>query len=194
MKTPPRKPTYGAATRLARIVLELVNRPFGWGFESIQRELNVSERTLLRYIAASKEELVDSNGRPLIEIVKHGSQRKLRLADLNPSPDSTAYHPEKHMDGMFGVFDGEPTKVRILLHNDETEAFLRARTIHASQAFERRADGKTVVSMTVRGTTELRNWVLSLGPWAEILEPTNLRSEIGDLLSEAATLYRTKSR
>jgi proteasome accessory factor B len=339
-----RKPTYGAATRLARIVFELINRPFGWSFESIQRELGVSERTLLRYIAASREELVDWSGRPLLEVVKHGSERKLRLADVNRSPDSTAYeaaslyfmltvlkflegtvieegldalwertfkglsekqrsrladfdrkffalayapkdyrkhdeqldlilrslidqqrlrvdyagilgegkvhdfdpytllahkgglyligfshlyekiiylsverirfvswvladgrqpecfaypkgyHPEKHMEGMFGVYDGEATKVKILLHNAETEAFLRARTIHPSQEFERRRDGKTVLTMTVRGTTEVRNWVLNLGPWAEVLEPAHLRKEIGDLLSEAATLYSPQSR
>jgi proteasome accessory factor B len=339
-----RKPTYGAATRLARIVLELVNRPFGWSFEGIQRELGVSERTLLRYIAASREELVDWSGRPLLVIVKHGSQRKLRLADLSRSPDSTSYeaaslyfmltvlkflegtvleeglealwertfrglsekqrarlanfdrkffalayapkdyrkhdeqldlvlrslidqqrlrvdyagirgegkvheldpytllahkgglyligfshlyekiiylsverirsidrvlgedrqperfaypegyHPEKHMDGMFGVYAGEPTKVKILLHNAETEALLRARTIHASQEFERRRDGKTVLSMTVRGTMELRNWVLGLGPWAEVLEPAGLRKEVGKLLSEAATLYASQRK
>ena len=86
-----RKPTYGAATRLARIVLELVNRPFGWSFEGICRELDVSERTLLRYIEASERELVDWNGRPMLEVAKHGSNRKLRLADLSRSPDSTAY-------------------------------------------------------------------------------------------------------
>ena len=45
--------------RRTRIVFELVNRPFGWAFESIQQELDVSERTLLRYVAASREELVD---------------------------------------------------------------------------------------------------------------------------------------
>jgi proteasome accessory factor B len=334
-----RKPTYGAATRLARIVFELVNRPFGWSLESIRRELDVSERTVMRYVAASREELVDWSGRPLLEIVKHGSQRKLCLADLGRSPDSTAYeaaslyfmltllkflegtvieeglealweltfkvlsekqrsrladfdrkffalayapkdyrehdeqldlilrslidqqrlrvdyagilgegkvhefdpytllahkgglyligfshlyekivylnverirsvswvlgegrqpvrfaypksyHPEKHMDGMFGVYEGESTKVKILIRNAETEALLRARTIHPSQEFERRRDGKTVLTMTVRGTTELRNWVLSLGPWVEVLEPGSLRKEIGDLLSEAMSLY-----
>jgi predicted DNA-binding transcriptional regulator YafY len=86
-----RKPTYGAATRLARIVLELVNRPFGWSFEGICREVDVSERTLLRYIEASQRELVDWNGHPMLEVAKHGSNRKLRLADLSRSPDSTAY-------------------------------------------------------------------------------------------------------
>jgi hypothetical protein len=84
--------------------------------------------------------------------------------------------------------------VKILLHGAETEALLRARTIHASQEFERRRDAKTVLSVTVRGTMELRNWVLSLGPWAEVLEPAGLRKEVAELLSKAATLYSSRRR
>jgi predicted DNA-binding transcriptional regulator YafY len=96
------------------------------------------------------------------------------------------------MDGMFGVFEGEPTNVKILLHNAETEALLRARTTHPSQQFARQRDGKVLLTMTVRGTTELRNWLLSLGPWAEVIEPESLRREVSDLFAEAAGLYRPR--
>jgi predicted DNA-binding transcriptional regulator YafY len=98
------------------------------------------------------------------------------------------------MDGMFGVYEGEPTTVRILLHNAETEALLRARTVHPSQRFERGLDGKMVLTMNVRGTMEVRNWVLGFGPWAEVLEPATLRKQMGDLLTEASNLYRPKGK
>jgi hypothetical protein len=39
----------------------------------------------------------------------------------------------------------------------------KSRELHPTQKFRRRRDGKTILSMTVRGTTELRNWILSLG-------------------------------
>ena len=76
-----RKPTYGAAGRLARIALGLVARPHGWSLAAIQAELGISERTLLRYLKVIREELQDAAGRPLIELVTHGERRLLRLAE-----------------------------------------------------------------------------------------------------------------
>ena len=35
-RTPSRKPTYGTATRLARIIYGLLSRPYGWSFGAIQ--------------------------------------------------------------------------------------------------------------------------------------------------------------
>src|SRR5438876_11070411 len=91
VKTPSRPATYGTATRLARIVYGLVGRPYGWSFEAIQEELSISERTLLRYLAACRRELVDAEGRPLIDVVRRGERRVLRLADTARAPDSTSY-------------------------------------------------------------------------------------------------------
>jgi len=76
-----RTPTYGSAARLARIVLELIARPHGWSFEAIRAELGISERTLLRYLAVCRTELVDAAGLPLIEVVRQGDRRLLRLAE-----------------------------------------------------------------------------------------------------------------
>src|SRR5258705_6988791 len=75
VKTRSRPPTYGTATRLARIVHGLVGRPHGWSFEAIQEELGISERTLLRYLAACRRELVDGGGRPLLDVVRRGGRR-----------------------------------------------------------------------------------------------------------------------
>ena len=58
-----RPATYGTGTRLSPIVYGLVGRPHGWGFEAIQEELDISERTLLRYVAACRREMVDAAGR-----------------------------------------------------------------------------------------------------------------------------------
>src|SRR5439155_11092408 len=91
VKTPSRPATYGTATRLARIVYGLMGRPHGWSFEAIQEELAISERTLLRYVAACRRELVDGEGRPLLEAVRRGERRVLRLAEGARAPDSTSY-------------------------------------------------------------------------------------------------------
>jgi proteasome accessory factor B len=307
-------------------------------FEAIERRFSISERTLLRYVAACKKKLLDPAGRPLVEVVQRGSRRYLSLAQSNATPGSTAYEavslyfvltllkflegmviqegvediwervrrdlpgsqrltladfdrkfysvdyapkhyaeheevvdlllraliyqwrllidygglagegkthrfdpytlvghkgglyliglsdvykkiiylaverirkatrlldangntqrftypgayrPERQMDGAFGIFEGPETKVELLLLGD-TEALLRAREIHPTQRFHRRPDGKTVLMMTVRSTPELINWILSLGPWVEVLKPKELRQEIASLLASAGRLY-----
>lgn len=103
------------------------------------------------------------------------------------------YNPEKHLDGTFGLLDGPMTQVELLLLAD-TEAYLRPRMIHPTQKFRRRRDGKTVLTMRVRGTTELRNFILSLGPWVKVLKPLALRKEVAELASQADDLYRGDRR
>jgi predicted DNA-binding transcriptional regulator YafY len=101
-----------------------------------------------------------------------------------------SFRPDRHTEGAFGIIvEEEPAEVEILVHNAETESYLRARHIHPTQKFSRRRDGKTVLTMTARGTTELRNWVLGFGPWLEVLRPAALRLEIAGLLKTASHHY-----
>ena len=332
-----RKPTYGTATRLARIVLGLVERPHGWSFDAIQDELSIGERTLLRYLAACRREVADPSGQPVIEVVRRGDRRLLRLAEAARSGSATPYQvlflyfalsvfqflegtvikdgvedlweqfhctlpepqrvrladfpkkfyaipyamkdyrefddtldlivralvdqnrlridyggllgkghvhdfdpytlamyrgglylvghshrfrriiwlavermrkvekladrfvypkgysPQKYTEGMFGIIEGPETKVDLLLRNPETAAYLSSRRIHPTQRFRRRADGKTVLTMTVRGTTELTRWILGLGPYVEVLRPAALRDEIHQSLAQATRLYERQT-
>src|SRR5580658_8071835 len=86
-----RKPSYPAALRMARIAFELPSHPFGWSLEAIRHELDISERTLKRYLAAVKEGLVDRLGRPYFQIVSDGAKSKLRLPAFQKPVQSTAY-------------------------------------------------------------------------------------------------------
>ncbi len=339
----PRRPTYPAALKMARLAVELGSRPYGWSFEAIEHELNISERTLLRYIHACREGLRDLTGRPIFEVVQRGARRSLRInpgsGPTDPNPwravslyftltllqflegtvmkesvqdlwersfanlpardqerlkdfdrkffavpyapkdyhDYDAhldvilraligqnvihvdyagltgqgkphdfepytlmayrgglyllglsrrhhsiiylavervrkvdfitdrngnrarfaypkdYHPAKHLDGTFGLLDGPEMTVELLMLGD-TEAYLRPRMIHPTQKFYRRRDGRTVLTMRVRGTTELRNFILSLGPWVKVLKPASLRDELADLARQMADLYPQNQR
>src|SRR5579883_398630 len=86
-----RTPTYPAALRMARIAFELPSHHFGWKLEDIQRELDISERTLKRYLAAARDKLVDRMGRPYFEIVTGGPKPTLRLPAYLKPVASTAY-------------------------------------------------------------------------------------------------------
>jgi len=61
---------------------------------------------------------------------------------------------------------------------------------HSSQKLERHGDGSVELRMEVGETTELRNWVLSFGGGAEVLEPESLRTEVVLELERALTRYR----
>ena len=324
---------------MARLVLELGSRPFGWRFSSIANTFGVSSRTVLRYVGTLRRELVDSSGHPLVEVTGSGSARALRLRRPEVPADTSSYevaslfftltmlkflegtvlkgglehvseriverlttsqrrrlvdldrkfyavqytpkdyqgfdeqldtilralmdshrlqmeyrgvsgethrhefdpytlvayrgglyllghssradevvwlaieriravdfvkdatggnvrfempsdyHPNRYTEGMFGIVSGDETKVDLLVRSAETELFLRSRLIHPSQQFRKRKDGKTVLSMTVRGTTELRNWLLSFGPWLEVLRPKVLRDEVAALIAESNRHY-----
>jgi predicted DNA-binding transcriptional regulator YafY len=340
MKKLRRKPTYGAAIRLARITAGLFSRPYGWSFKSIAESLEISARTLARYVAVLRSDLPDFHGGPLVEVVGTGGDRKLRLVssmkaaeassyqvallyfsltvlkflegtvlkegveglwekvfqnlsltqqtrlsgldrkfyavpyapkdytdfsdqldvilralldqsrikvdyagltgeghqhDFDPysliayrgglyllghshrrraitylaverirsvelirEPDGTQtrfifprnFDPAAHTEGTFGIVDGPETKVELKILSEQTEAYVRSRTIHRSQHFARRRDGTTIMTMTVKGTTELANWIMSMGPWIEVLKPAALRKEIAQRHAKAARFYR----
>ena len=100
------------------------------------------------------------------------------------------FDPAAHTEGTFGIVEGPETKVELKIHSEQTEAYVRSRTIHRSQRFSHRRDGATIMTMTVRGTTELANWIMSMGPWIEVLKPASLRKEIAQRHAGAARLYR----
>jgi predicted DNA-binding transcriptional regulator YafY len=339
MKKLRRKPTYGAAIRLARIVAGLFSKPYGWSFKSIAETLEISERTLARYVSVLRTDLIDSQGGPIVEVVAAGD-RKLRLVSSIKAAEASSYqvallyfsltvlkflegtvlkegveglwekvfqnlnvtqqtrlsalerkfyavpyapkdytdfseqldvilralldqsrlkvdyagltgeghhhdfdpysliayrgglyllghshrsnatiylaverirsvdfiqqadgaqvrfgypprfNPEAHTEGTFGIVDGPETKVELKIHSAQTEAYVRSRTIHRSQRFAHRRDGSTILTMTVKGTTELANWIMSMGPWIEVLKPAALRKEIAERHAKAARLYR----
>ncbi len=340
MKKLRRKPTYGAAIRLARIASELYSKPYGWSFGAIEDSLEISARTLARYIAVLRSELVDMRGNPIVEVVGEGEARKLRLASSMKAQESSSYQvallyfsltvlkfldgtvleegveglweklyqnltltqqtrlsdlqrkffavlyapkdyaafsdqldvilralldqsrvkvdyagltgegkvhdfdpysliayrgglyllgrsnrneaiiylaverirsvdfirgengetahfsyprgfdPAAHTEGTFGIVDGPETRVELKIHNEQTEAYVRSRTIHRTQKFTKRRDGTTIMTMDIKGTTELANWIMSMGPWIEVLKPLALRKDIARRHAEASRMYR----
>ncbi|MEA2625798.1 MAG: hypothetical protein QOD06_1843 [Candidatus Binatota bacterium] len=108
------------------------------------------------------------------------------------------YSPERHFQGLFGIIEGDEAEVELEIQNRETEARLRERTIHPTQRFlEPRPDStpgpdgyrKTRLWMKVRGTTELATWILSHGPYLQVLAPEKLRTDVRTLLEQARALY-----
>ena len=62
-------------------------------------------------------------------------------------------------------------------------------TWHSLQATERQPDGSLVWRSTVSGVIEIRLWILSWGEDVEVLEPADLRANVGEILGRAAARY-----
>jgi predicted DNA-binding transcriptional regulator YafY len=116
-----------------------------------------------------------------------------RIAAVEKLPERfvypPGYSPQKYTEGSFGIIDGPSTDVELLLLNPETVAYLMSRRLHRTQRFHKRRDGKTMLTMTVRGTTELVSWILSLGPYVKVVRPAALRDEVKACLRQARELY-----
>jgi predicted DNA-binding transcriptional regulator YafY len=99
------------------------------------------------------------------------------------------YSPRRHHRRVFGIIEGEETRVELLLMDSETAALLRARRLGLDERFHPRKDGTTLVSMRVRGIDELANWVLGFGPHVKVLRPAALRERVARDLRVASELY-----
>lgn len=105
------------------------------------------------------------------------------------------YDPAARFQGVFGIIDGPETEVVLEIQNAETETRLRERVFQPGQTFKKSSaagvDGyqKRLLSMKVKGTTELAMWVLSQGPYVKVLEPPTLKEEVQRLLSNSLGLY-----
>lgn len=130
----------------------------------------------------------DRAGKPITLAVER-IRSAVRTADHFDYPKS--YSPQKYTDGAFGLINqpDKRTGVEVLIRNEPTAVYLRSRRLHPSQKLRKRSDGLWVLSLTVHGTDELRNWVLGFGPHLEVLAPAALREEVRALHAEAAANY-----
>jgi predicted DNA-binding transcriptional regulator YafY len=102
-------------------------------------------------------------------------------------PDSFDF--DAYVASSFGVIAEPPTRVRIRF-SAPWRNHVMEHSWHPSQKISPLEDGGVELGMEVGGSVELRNWVLSFGAGAEVLEPTSLRADVKEELEAAVRLYR----
>ena len=60
---------------------------------------------------------------------------------------------------------------------------------HKSQSIEENLDGSIILTLTVNHLLELKNWVLSWGKNAQVLEPVKFLAMIKDDIRSLANVY-----
>lgn len=86
------------------------------------------------------------------------------------------------------IADEEPTSVAVRFSPAVARRAAETRW-HPSQQLEPQPDGSLLWRGRVAGLREIRIWILGWGGEAEVLEPAELRADIGTELRHAAALY-----
>lgn len=86
----------------------------------------------------------------------------------------------KYSASSFRVFRGAgpPQQVR-LRFSPEAARFVKERQWHPSQEIKEQTDGGIEMTLKVSHLFEVKRWVLSYGVECEVLEPEELRREVG---------------
>jgi len=84
---------------------------------------------------------------------------------------------DKFTGPSFGVFQGEPVKVRVWFHPD-VAGYIKEKIWHESQKISSQNDGSLIFEAEVAGTDEVKFWIMSWGSKALVLEPASLSDEI----------------
>lgn len=89
------------------------------------------------------------------------------------------FDPNKWFKNSFGIFheEGQPIRVRVKFE-PPVSRLIAERQWHTSQQL-RQLDGDSIeISLLVSNLTEVRNWIMSWGGAAEVIEPEKLRTMI----------------
>jgi predicted DNA-binding transcriptional regulator YafY len=96
------------------------------------------------------------------------------------------FNVEDFMRTSFGVFHGQPQKVRIWFAAD-VAGYISEKIWHATQKIVPQNDGAIVFEAEVAGTEEIKFWVMTWGAKARVLSPASLRA---DIISEAQQMLQ----
>lgn len=96
--------------------------------------------------------------------------------------------PDHSFEHSLGVHSGTPVDVTIEF-DPRVADYVRGREWHKTQAFDDLADGGVRMTMRVTDDRTLRSWILSFGPLARVLAPSELAQEIFEEIQEARERY-----
>lgn len=102
----------------------------------------------------------------------------------------SGFSVQKLLKDSFGVIEGgKPVLVRVRF-DAFSAALVRERRWHHSQQIEEMPDGGIVLKMRLGSLVEIKSWILSWGPGAEVLAPAALRKAVAEAHAAAARKYK----
>jgi predicted DNA-binding transcriptional regulator YafY len=102
---------------------------------------------------------------------------------------TAGFDADAYISKSFGVRHGEALQTVKIRFTPYQARWIRERQYHASQTIEEASDGGLILAMHVSGTFEVKRWVMSFGPDAEVLEPQRLRDELAEDMKKLFAIY-----
>jgi predicted DNA-binding transcriptional regulator YafY len=103
-------------------------------------------------------------------------------------PEEPRFDPASFWQGRFGLFSGEPNKVKIEF-SSSARMHIEGRHWHASQSFSEGKKGSLILEMDVGISPELTSWIFSWNEYAKVLEPPELIEKISRKIKRLKKLY-----
>lgn len=100
------------------------------------------------------------------------------------------FHPEKLLDSAFGIIFDKPIQVKIRFSRKVAPYIKERNWAPNQQIIQSEFDGSIILEMETCGWFDLKRWVLSYGAEAEVLEPAEMRVEIGKELRNCSLKYQ----
>lgn len=101
---------------------------------------------------------------------------------------------QQHSASGFGIFSGS-TRHQIVISFDAAHApYIQERQWHPSQEIVIHKDGSLTLTMTTSHLFDVKQWILSWGAGAEVIQPKELRDEIRDELKKGFDQYARSLR
>lgn len=98
------------------------------------------------------------------------------------------FDPDAILAGSFGLIFDEPVCYRIWF-SAEKARYIAERRWSIDQDITHRNDGSIELTMSTSGWFEVKRWIHTFGPDAELLEPAELRQELAETASRVLSLY-----
>lgn len=117
-----------------------------------------------------------------------------RVRDIHALPTTfdrpDGFHLQQHLRSTFGIYhgDGPPQTVRIRFTPDVAR-YVQEHHWHETQTLTPHPDGSVTLQMQLAQLEEVKSWILSFGPHAEIEAPAELRDLIAQDIAALAKRY-----
>lgn len=96
--------------------------------------------------------------------------------------------PSEAFEHSLGIHTGRPERVEIEF-SAGVAPYIKERDWHKSQKIRNQSDGSVVLSLRVCTDWALQSWILSFGPFARVIKPTELAQKILEEIEEAREQY-----
>jgi len=96
------------------------------------------------------------------------------------------FNLEEHLSHSWGIYDEKEVQVTVRFASEIADLVTRKKSWHPSEKRKILSNGDVELSFTVAGVREIKKWIYTWLPHAEIIEPVWFREQVNRELTESA--------